>query len=66
MLDKCYRDNTVISKGFLLAGGGCGGGPRFTDEADEMEDPDVEPFNVLGFHDDCVDDIVSVEFVRLA
>ena len=47
---------TVTSDGFLLAGGGCGGGPRLA--ADVMDEPDVDPLSVLGFHD------VSVEGVR--
>lgn len=38
-----------------------------TDEADEMDDPDVEPLTVLAFHDACVvaEGIASVEGVLL-
>ncbi len=43
-----------MSDGFLLAGGGCGGGPRLTDDADEMDDPDVEPLRVFCFQEACV------------
>ena len=58
-----YRDITVTSDGFLLAGGGCGGGPRLTDDADEMDDPDVEPLRVFCFQEACVEEAVSVDGV---
>lgn len=37
-----------------------------TDEADEMDDPDVEPLTVLAFHDACAvaEGVASVEGVR--
>lgn len=56
---KTDQLRTDRSDGFLLAGGGCGGGPRLTDELEEMDEPDVEPFIVFGFHVD--DDAVSAE-----
>ena len=54
-----------MSDGFLLAGGGCGGGPRLTDDADEMDDPDVEPLRVFCFQVACVvvEETVSVDAV---
>lgn len=55
---------TVTSDGFRLAGGGCGGGPRLTDEADEMDEPDVDPLSVLGFHG-VLEGAISVEGVLL-
>jgi len=42
----------TIAVGFLLAGGGCGGGPRLIDKEE------VEPLSVFGFHyDDSVDGV---------
>ena len=61
---KKVKRFTVTSDGFLLAGGGCGGGPRLTDDADEMDEPDVDPLSVLGFHD-VLEGAISVEGVRL-
>ena len=35
-----------------------------TDDADEMDEPDVDPLSVLGFHD-VFEGAISVEGVRL-